>query len=351
MNIRDMHIEVNQSLQKVASNRTRKFLPEEIDWVLNKMADRFINFQLEPATGGEFQSNQLDITKIKNLIVDYVTIPVIDTSTPVSNVMIDLPYNYVASVSVLSKVNSCNSLKSATTNQTIYTTKLKLAQSNNAEAPYYTSFIISCDTISINLPSDLSSNNQYKGYQDKQDIELLIDWIVLTLNKRLSYNSKDTQISFEDGYFIAKSISHQPILTLNIDGIDVTYTEFSSELYQSFVAGSNEVWRTARVLSSDTVDNYRNLPYYATNFRAPISEIKGNTLFVQYDRSYTISSLYLKYIRKPIPMSIILGTDCELDSGFHMAICDLATEYLLGRLMNPQGEQIIERDNMLRVTL
>ena len=44
-----MHIEVNQSLQKMAANKTLKFQPSEIDWVLNKMQLRFVENLLRPS--------------------------------------------------------------------------------------------------------------------------------------------------------------------------------------------------------------------------------------------------------------------------------------------------------------
>jgi len=37
MTIREMHIEIEQATQQVAANRGRKWYPEEIDWVLNKI--------------------------------------------------------------------------------------------------------------------------------------------------------------------------------------------------------------------------------------------------------------------------------------------------------------------------
>lgn len=53
MNIKAFHIELNQSLQKIAANTTRKFLSEELDWVINKMQDRFIQNKLQPMVKGK----------------------------------------------------------------------------------------------------------------------------------------------------------------------------------------------------------------------------------------------------------------------------------------------------------
>ena len=42
MNIGQMHIAVNQGVQKIASNQVDLLLPQEIDFELNKAQDKFI---------------------------------------------------------------------------------------------------------------------------------------------------------------------------------------------------------------------------------------------------------------------------------------------------------------------
>jgi hypothetical protein len=71
MTIKEMHIEVGLSSQQVASSINRRFIPDEIDWVLNKIIDRYVKDCIKPKvyTGdSDFEEFQIDVDKIKTLL-------------------------------------------------------------------------------------------------------------------------------------------------------------------------------------------------------------------------------------------------------------------------------------------
>jgi len=71
MYVKEMHIEVNQSTQKIAANTTRKLLAPEVDWLLNKNMGRFIESRVTPKKDGSggFEIKQFDIDAIRTLLV------------------------------------------------------------------------------------------------------------------------------------------------------------------------------------------------------------------------------------------------------------------------------------------
>jgi hypothetical protein len=81
MYVKEMHIEVDLALQKIGANRTRKLLPQEVDWLLNSNQERFIRSRMRPKlapqggkTGG-FEILQDDVDAIKALVRNGVTLP------------------------------------------------------------------------------------------------------------------------------------------------------------------------------------------------------------------------------------------------------------------------------------
>lgn len=111
MTVQEMHYAVDQGLQKVASSVYDYFLPEEIDFWLNRSQERFIKHRLFERTDPKkigFEGNVKRMDDLRLLIeVDYV-----DTVTPnasVDFINFDLPVDYMFMVNarVTMHVNHC----------------------------------------------------------------------------------------------------------------------------------------------------------------------------------------------------------------------------------------------------
>lgn len=70
MLVKEMHVSVEQGLQKIASNQYDNFLPDEIDLALNLAQDRYVKKKFAGMNDGApmFQSNQKRLDDIRKLI-------------------------------------------------------------------------------------------------------------------------------------------------------------------------------------------------------------------------------------------------------------------------------------------
>jgi hypothetical protein len=77
MNAQEIHIDINLGLQKIASNVYRKFFPEEIDWIYNRVRGRFISSKVTPSKdgNGRFEVNQASLDDIQVLIETDFSLP------------------------------------------------------------------------------------------------------------------------------------------------------------------------------------------------------------------------------------------------------------------------------------
>jgi len=351
----EMHIEVNQSLQKVAANTTRKFLTEEIDWVLCKMQDRFIQQCLRPVetpgAKGRFQVvDQLKQDALKPITVTGHRITTYKVVGELLNrVVADLPGDYQYLMGDMSHYKLlCGAAKSFENESTTYTV-LELSETTKVSAPFYVTGAITVGSYTINIPADLGVENQYTGFPLKANVTFLKDYI---LNKLRELGAKVYWENFADRYYPESIISTQ-VPALSWDGAVVTNgTTFSHTVQKESPRDTATLSSVDnRLLSTYDVFTNLNTPFYKTSYKSPIAELAGQRLYIYEDETFTVRAVTITYIRKPRPISLVLGSNCELSSSFHQTICDLAVEYIKGRIENPQGESLIRQDLETRVII
>lgn len=349
MNTRAMHIEVEQSMQHVAAARTRKFLPEELDWVLTKMQDRFITGCMRPLPSGGFELDQNGYTKIGHLVMPNVAIDAFIESNTTYKCPLPPDYGYLISNSSL--VNPlCSPEQPVVASDTLFITKLRQDFSSltlGVHPKYYYEVIVDLPDQTITIPTDLPYSNTYDGYLQKPDVlTFLVDWIVWKA-KTWYWEKYDTL--YYPGYYIQVQKSSPSASTLQVDESDVTSTGVSSQVRTRHTNAG--VPTNNRLVSSADIPRLQQDNYYKTSFYSPISELSGQVLRIYRSNSFIVSGAVITYVRKAQPISLSLGSDSELSSLYHQAICDLAVEYLKGRVENPQGKQIITEDIAARVTI
>ncbi|RUP42154.1 MAG: hypothetical protein EKK63_02330 [Acinetobacter sp.] len=351
----EMHIEVNQSLQKVAANSTKKFLTEEIDWVLNKMQDRFIQQCLRPVeipgAKGRFQVvDQLKQDALKPITVTghrITTYKVVGEL--LERVVADLPGDYEYLLGDMSHYRlMCGEAKSFENESTTYAV-LNLSKTTKASAPFYVTGAITIGSYTINIPADLGVENQYAGFPLKENVTLLRDFL---LHKLRAAGAKVYWENFADKHYDNSIICTQtPALTWD-SSVVTSSTTFSHTVQKESPRETvtlNPV--DNRLLSTYDVFTNLNTPFYKTSYKSPVAELAGQRLYIYEDETFTVRAVTITYIRKPRPISLVLGSNCELSSSFHQTICDLAVEYLKGRMENPQGESLIRQDLETRVII
>ncbi len=346
-----MHIEVEQSMQHVAAARTRKFLPEEIDWVLTKMQDRFIQSCLKPEEGdtGGFEATQEGYDKIRNLIVANLPITAYIESATTYKCYLPAEYKYL--VSNRSMVNYLCGSEPALATDTLRITRLQQTYSglvlSDPHPKYYYSVIVVMPNKTITIPTDLPYGYTYDGYLQKPDVvNFLTPYL---LYKAGTWYWERLDDLYYPGHYLQVQTSAPSAAVLTIDGSVVTSTGTDTKTLNRHTNAGIDT--DNRLTASSMISRLQQNHYYKTSYYSPISELQGTLLRIYRDNSFIVSGAVVSYVRKAQPISLSLNSDCEIDESYHQAICDLTVEYLKGRVENAPGKQIITEDIAARVVI
>lgn len=363
MYIKEMHIEVNQSLQKIAANITRKFYSDEVDWILNKVQERFIRSRVHRKSDGSggFEIDELGADDIQTLVVSQLRLPAYkdltitedsaDEETSENAYTSPLPGNYWFLLSDSSNVGKlCNGATRVlnTTSRTILWIPFKY--STKGSAPYYVTAILSTSSDLFSIASRSTAfGGTWTGVPRKEQI-----WDILDAMRSQLFES-GTDLWFE--YFFTTYKPRQiaieaPSGSITIDSIASDGVPQVYNLTLATLGGSTPVyqWQTNRLTATNKVENLLGTAYYDTSGDSPISELKARTLKVYANKSFIVQSTRISYIRKPRRMSLILNSDCELPETAHQSVCDLAVEYIKAMIADPNWEVKL-KDNMTRTTI
>jgi hypothetical protein len=351
MNVIDMHIEVNQSLQKIAANKTRKFLNEEIDWVLNKMQQRFIQLCLKPKLNqqgkpvGAFTVDQLRQDALRNLIGSKEI--ACDITNPRKSIAI-LPADYSYLLDDRSKIlTNCGTDTKTTTVNPIRVINLV---PHPGVSPYFTTFSITINGKTVSIPADLDSYNKYSSYLNAEDINRFIGLVLYKLREQgvEAYWERYDDIYKQNSILVSGGTG----IVLNYSGSTITgnVTTVNKTITTSLITSSG-IYAHNRLEESTGIFELLTTAFYKPSIQSPISELQSNRLIVHTDTNFTVTKVEISYIRKAKPISIILGSNCEIAEEFHQTICDLTVEYLKGRMEHSEGVAMISQDIENRIIL
>lgn len=307
--VKQLHIEIEQRIQQITSNRHRSIAPQFYDMVLNTTAISYIHSILSNKTnykreGLDESSKRLDDlrtlkrkTGFKPVIVEsnnnskYVYIPadclqVINSNSKVKYDKFDIEQyglmqvNLYSSILDFSKlnfenVNNCNKLVLKIGNTTYdITDLLQFIQYDEDKG----------DTFEfINLLVDRLRFNNYNTYLNKFDNKVYNQGIYILFDDALisvSLNAYDNT---------SKSIDLGIVVKNNMNVIDIINPIENTTIRQ------NDLIPTE--LISDTFNNY----YLNKNRHFnPITEVVNDRLNVYTDKTFIIDSVDISYIKKPI---------------------------------------------------
>lgn len=350
MTVREMHIDLDQSTQLVAANRSRKWYPEEKDWVLNKIQERFIRSKLRPKkdqsgniTGG-FELDQAGIDDIRTLLVNnFVLRPYIVDD---ERYKCFLPSNYAYLIGDGSRTSLLCGGTPVKDNDTLFITTLRQTRSAKGSSPFYETLAVQLPDLLLTIPGDLPYGNAYAGYSEVEDISFLVPWLIW---KSGWYWEKFGNLYKPSNYIQVQKTA--PVTTPSVTADGTPSTDYAtSTMALEYHTGTGKLVNN-RLCSTDTIRNLRQAAFFGTAHYSPITELEDNLLWIYRDSSYTVSNAEISYVRKPQPISLSLASDCELPEGVHRLICDLAAEYLQNRTKDTQGVQLSEADIVKRLIL
>lgn len=340
-----MHIEVGLSSQQVASSTNRRFIPEEIDWVLNKIIERTVADSVRPTENqgdSDFMQFQVDADRIRTLIRHDVPLKVITQGNIQSAV---LPPDYAYLIEDSSKVvRKCEAdLSTLKVPGKRYIAMIKFVESYKG-TPYYYDLSMTINLSQVvslaDMPKMLTSSGQLfeaiaavrMKLSTRTDTDIQVYW-----EQYGNINVSDTLILVSDTAFVAE---------LYYDGIKITTVYTTRDVVHVSPSGVAKQ-AVNRLTKSDRVGKLRQSSFSKSKPFSPLSVLEDNTLKVYSDDSFIVTQLLISYVRKPRKVNLNLGHNCDLPEETHQSICDQAVEYIKMTTLDP-GYTGKLQDNKLR---
>ena len=367
MTVNEMHIAVNQGVQKIASFQVDNLLPQEIDHELNLAMMRFIKQRFNYTSnrlGKGFEQSQKRIDDLRNLLVGNTGVTysqgVVYTSN-YSNVYVDrypLPLDYLFLVSVRTDVQyKCNvDISPLITNSAISRSAVEVSLTPPQPGYILTNLERWNQSAGnwegiVNLPlgeeitNDLliDSGNYYFGIRPSTAFPEVTNGA--TIQQSPPVDSNHINLISTTGWDGTVWGSGN---TVSVQAIWILPGDMSSE-----IAVQHSVTQTLTTLTRrcTTCDNRISLasfgqhddilymmddPFNKSWYHEPTYTMEENYIDVYTDNQFVVPSVKIKYIRKPAEISYTNGVGCELAVHTHHEIVEMTVKSILEGIQDPR---------------
>jgi hypothetical protein len=374
MNVAEMHLAIEQGVDKINSLQADLLLPQEIDIELNKAQMRLINLKYGKGNkyGAGFEEGQKRIDDLRSLVKDY-SAPVIFKEQYNNNTWIDsfkLPTDYLYLINQRSEVfiNNCNPIvfQYDSINPTSY---FIMPQSNLHDGTYMlTSLTMVADPSNPALGSiDLHVNTSYVFPQDLQTyttfLSTLANWasgieihweqygnldhpgsFIIIVDPNVypwfHFDSSTTNTS-SGSNLITSLVSVMPSSNNNVDdaGNSVVYGQFSENTLGTRripTSFSGKEFSVNKFIQQDDIFTLLKDPFNTTKYTAPLTTIRGEYIDLYTSDIFIIDKVKITYIRNPAQISLSLGVSCELPIHTHQEVVDMTISSILEGISDPR---------------
>ncbi len=373
MNVLEMHLAIQQGVDKINSLQADMLLQEEIDLELNKAQIKFINtkYGRNNALGKGFEQSQKRIDDLRTLVTEYEN-PVTYKDQLSANFWIDtfkLPIDYMYLVSQRSdvKIDNCEFVSWDLRNNqplnyfTISLNDFVCNNSNNTSTDYVDSIRMMADPDNPLLGDQLiwSGGSGFTYPADTENVRLSI--LAISIPGVNVYWEQYGELTVP-GHFIFEIDATTLFPWFNWD-MSVTNTTSNSNLATSFIgkdASNNNIVSAFAQYEDSTYGNKRDIiggttvsavnkfvqhddiftllndPFNTTKHTAPLTTIRGSYIDIYTSAIFIIDKLKITYIRKPANISLNLSIDCELPEHCHQEIVDMAVSSILEGISDPR---------------
>lgn len=362
MIVREMHIGIDQQLQKIDSNRFNNLRPEEKDWYLTDAQLRFTKMRTNKLSDSKnlgFQDIQKRYDDIRSL-VRKETVSVFKLND--DYVYSTLPQDYFSLVSSLSnlKFNSCGNVTMNETSSTAFkVAKIPLS----SLYPFGTITLALTDGTAPNTIALFDSTVYPSGYSSMSDADLKYQFIQLILEETNRVDGVDVRYEYFDGSYdkdtIIITVPSGSIYTkvamqfipVSSGGITpVELSEYNLAVVTKTVISETGTTSTKqsknRLVSTEDIDDLRDHPYGKSTYKSPLSQIKENNLEIETLPEYVINNVEVSYIKRPRPIVLALDYNCELAESVHNEIVDLAVQKIKASITG-NNYQLLRAENEL----
>ncbi len=361
MTVFELHLQINQRLQDVASFKRNKYFPEEIDMALNKAMFRI----LEKGVEKKFQDSQINLTTVESLIqknrASDVIIP--QSNDPLYEPSILSAYSLVPTDLYWTLNNRLEVVNNPYDCETAPTVALTDLSEFVAVIGYPTVVGDTPFYQNLNIVSSLQGTLYAAPTELAGGVTTEPGKYFLTNNViEQFYRTTNTGVYWERyrdtyyrGKFIVVSSSPLGTVTISCTGYPSTSVTATLTTYKTYNRGligltpQNVVSiATPRIDKQDALyqAKYQNI-YYAPKLNEPLINQLFDYFVLYRDKSFLITRLYTDYIRKPRTISLSLGQTCELNETTHPKLVDIAVEILRLDIKDPSYQATLQ-DTELR---
>jgi len=384
MNVNQMHIAVQQGVDKINSLQADMLLSQEIDIELNKSMSRFINskYGKNNIYRKGFEESQKRIDDLRSLVTEYEAPAFFKEEY--RNFFIDqfkLPADYLYLVNQRSEIfkNDCNPIGYAidqdhpasyfvvpfhtlikeTSDGTLLSEGMGIfADITDPSAGHSVISIIQNlvypDDISALRDHYLDPSNILPGFEvfweQYGNLDFPNSFIVIVDTNTHSYFNWDASVGTNliTNLVVAFEGSASPA---DADFNNYVYPQYSENtLGGKRIPTSNEATRELtynKFIQQDDIFKLLDDPFNTTKPSAPLTTIRGEYIDIYTSDIFIIDNVKITYIRKPKEISLTLGISCELPSHTHQEIVDRTVSSILEGISDPryQSHELEVRKN------
>ena len=284
--IKELHIEIEQRIQQITSNRYGSMPPQFYDMMLNRTAIKYIQSKSNRKTnykGEGLEDSMKRVEDFQSLKRETAWLPVLTKDDDTSRGFVLLPSNYLKFISSTSYYKYTKNI-----------TKTLGSNDTNFKNVYYKVYNLNSSTKinGINMPD-------WKSKFDS-DVELpkyLVEYFYDELNS-ITDSTKSPDIKFDVywEHFNDRYYANSIIVTSNsnFDGNSaVNYTD----KYFKITADS---YSENDLIASENIRAALNNPYSKKNRHLnPITELINDKLYVYQGQDFCVGEIKITYIKKP----------------------------------------------------
>ena len=300
MTINEMHLAINQGLQKISSMQVDIFLPQELDIVINKNIARFVAQRYGKHSNIKqqgFEESQKRIDDLRTLLVEY-------------------------------------------SSNTTY--KGQISEKHHI------------DTFTLPAPGSFMGNQDYQhlinvralvGYDNCKDINTEFEYTIADpandcdcstpvpgATQQIQYNN-----CLDQGYTWVCTYSQS---TNRIIGVYVTDDNgdiiFDADGNFEFTGGGINATRKCKFVQHDDIYALLEDPFNTTKYKQPLYTIINENLDMYTDNSFVVSAVKITYLRFPATVNFMGNVDCDLPLHTHQEIVDMTINSLLEAISDPR---------------
>lgn len=361
--VQELHIAVQQKLQKADSNAYIDLEPFQIDWFLNVGQKRLLKQKLYPQKEDNnslnFYAEQRNVDYLQNLIIsDYELNTFIDFKniSPINKykAFATLPENYFSLINDKSIIyENCN--QSTTIIQEVIDAPEYIYVFPLNSNPSFSSLTVVIDATSIFSTVDTSqityngsvfNSIEYKFYV----INILLYFVNRNLKeslpnkliKGLYWESYDN-INKNNSFIL---VSEEPLNTNSIN-ICNSPTLITRSNFKKTNKATGLIEVSNRLIKQQfKADVLNNNSFYKTIPKSPITVLTNDKIEVFYNKNFIVKKIVIDYIRNPRYICYYQNITTEFNSNLAEELTDITVEYIKLVLSDPNWKNFVQ-DNML----